>query len=126
MVNTEGGNVNSQFNEVFKHIMRFKLNSVLQESHFTSKSVFSKEEFSRANYPIEEIAKQDFIKRMSQKIIDVKGHLEFQENEATNQIELHCELFVFNPKQFKLIVEHTIREMSQETIDSIRNNPNQQ
>lgn len=125
MINTEGHNVNPQFNEVYNHIMRFKLNSLLQESYFTSKASFNKLELERANYPIEDIAKQHFTKQMADKIIQVKGKIDFTPNTITNQIELSCELLVFNPKQFKLIVEHTIRELSQETLNSIRNNPNQ-
>lgn len=105
--------------------MRFKLNSLLQESYFTSKASFNKLELERANYPIEDIAKQHFTKQMADKIIQVKGKIDFTPNTITNQIELSCELLVFNPKQFKLIVEHTIRELSQETLNSIRNNPNQ-
>ncbi len=74
---------------------------------------------------MEQIAKHHFVKQMADKIIQVKGKIDFEPSLTQNQIELSCELLVFNPKQFKLIVEHTIKELSQETLDTIRNNPNQ-
>lgn len=63
MINTNGHNVNPQFDEVYKHVMRFKLNSLLQECRFISKSAFSREEYYRANFPMQEIAKQHFVKQ---------------------------------------------------------------
>lgn len=104
--------------------MRFKLNALLQESLFTSKAAFSHEQYYKSNFPMEDIAREQFTKQMAQKIIQVKGQLEPSINKDTNQLEISCQLLVFNPEQFKLIVEHTIKELSDKQIQEIKNGTN--